>query len=166
MSLSDTELYECLKEAYDEVLRRRTFLSDRASTLIGFDGVAAAILTGFIAANRVSTSLLLPICLSLIFYLGSTLSAILAIWETEWYLVPSVSEVVDSMPKDTPTRIPKVSTSGLILQVIKATELNEPENWRKYSWLRRGYLCLALAVTLSTIIGALAIMTHPHFPWR
>lgn len=160
MTLELTQLYKDLEKAYDAVLDRRRFLSDRAGTLLGFNGLAATILAGFAGGSRsVSTPLLSAlIAAALASYAGSAVFAVVSIREHRWYVAPSIpqpsEETLEEFFKD-PSKLPM---KGFALQILKATQLNSEENWRKYYWLNLGYCLLALAVVISAVVGLLTVI--------
>lgn len=160
MTLGLEQLYEDLNKVYTDVVQRRSFLSERAGTLVGFDGVAAAILAGVVGGFRNTRSPIIAILVivALLLHAGSAVSAIAAIYEHPWYVAPSLPRPREKSIQEFFADPSKISWAGLALQIDKAIELNEKENWRKYHWLSVGYKLLALAVCVSVLIGLVTVL--------
>lgn len=160
MTFDAKQLYEDLNNVYGHVIQRHSLLSERAGTLIGFDGLAAAILTeafrGFV--NTRATSLAMLVVLALFFHSGSAVLAIMAITERPWYVAPRLPAPRDTNIKEFFSNPSTISWQGLALQLDKAIELNEKENWRKHRYLNAGYVFFTVAVCMSFIIGFVTIM--------
>lgn len=160
------QLYEILLSQFADVKCRTEYLTDKAHSLLGFDGVINSILVALVVlmvkdesarkllhASPFLVYINVFIVLGFLCYTLSTMFALLSFRVVRYKRAPDIQslEFIQEVCEGKAT----LSVPHILAQIFDAIQFTDEVNRKKYNFLLAAIALLLLAITCTAVIGTL-----------
>jgi hypothetical protein len=166
------QLYEILLSQFADARHRTEYLTDKAHSLLGFDGIINSIQVAlvvlmvkdesvrrFLHSSPFFVYIAFFITLGFLFYILSTMSALLSFRVTRYKRAPSIQSL--EFIQEVSEGEAQLSVSHMAVQIFDAIQFCDKINKQKYNFLLAAIILLLLAIACTAVIGTLVFVSVP-----
>ena len=162
--------YEILLSQLTDARYRTEYLTDKAHSLLGFDGIINSIQVGLVVLMVKDESVRellysspflvymdIFVVLGFLCYTLSTMFALLSFRVTKYKRVPNIQSL--EFIQEVCAGTAQLSVPHLLVQVFDAIQFTDDANRKKYNFLLAATALLLLAIAFSAVTGALIFLS-------
>lgn len=166
----EEQIYEILVSQFADARHRTEYLSDKAHSLLGFDGVINSILVAlvilivkdqstreFVSSSKYLVYIDSFLLLGFSCYILSTMFALLSFRVAKYKRAPSIESV--EFIQEVHEGTAKLSLTHMSIQILDAIRFTDGINKRKYDFLLIATVLLLIAITCTAVIGILVFIS-------